>query len=131
MPVKIGAIEPMSEEEFDALRRQKGRRTDPAMRELLDEVAAGRAVRVPLGEGQGARGVRIAIGKAASSRGLGVETVEGDGFVGAKLADEPRVRKARPGAAEEGQRKRGRPRRRQDQDGAEIASLQDLAAGES
>jgi hypothetical protein len=50
MPVKIGSFEPLSEEEFHAL-RQKARKTDPAMVALLAEVELGRPVRVPLVEG--------------------------------------------------------------------------------
>ena len=42
MPVKIGSFEPLSEEEFTALRQQKARKTDPAMVALLAEVETGR-----------------------------------------------------------------------------------------
>src|SRR5262245_23599458 len=41
MPVKIESFEPFSDEEFNALRQQKGRATDPAMVALLTEVDAG------------------------------------------------------------------------------------------
>ena len=91
----------------------------------------GQPVRVPPVEGQSARGLRTAISRAASSRGMTVETVEGDGFVAVRKADEPRTRKGKQGSSQEGQRRRGRPPKRRDQDAAEIASLQDLAAGES
>jgi hypothetical protein len=131
MPVKIGSIEPLSEEEFTALRQQKARKTDPAMVALLAEVDAGRPVQVALVEGQSARGLRTAISRAASSRGLSVETVEGDGFVAVRKVDEPRTRKGKQAPSQDGQRRRGRPPKRQEQDAAEIASLQDLAAGES
>ena len=131
MPVKIGSFEPLSEEEFTALRQQKARKTDPAMVALLAEVDAGRPVRVPLVEGQSARGLRTAISRAAGSRGLSVETVEGEGFVAVRKSDEPRTRKGRQAPSTEGQRRRGRPPKRQEQDAAEIASLQDLASGES
>lgn len=132
MPVKIDSFEPLSDEEFERLRQQKkGRRTDPGMVDLLNSVAAGETVRVPLSEGQSARGLRIAIAKAASSRGLTVETVEGEGFVGVKRADEPRQRRPRQPAAGDGQRRRGRPPKRQEQDETEITSLQDLALGEA
>jgi hypothetical protein len=119
MPVKIGSFEPLSEEEFHALRQQKARKTDPAMVALLAEVESGRPVRVPLVEGQSARGLRTAISRAATSRGLSVETVEG-----------PRTRKGKQAASTDGQRRRGRPPKRREQDAAEIASLRDLAAGE-
>jgi hypothetical protein len=66
MPVKIGTFEPLSEEEFTALRQQKSRKTDPAMTALLAEVETGRPVRVPLVEGQSARGLRTAISRAAT-----------------------------------------------------------------
>jgi hypothetical protein len=131
MPVKIGSFEPLSEEEFAALQQQKARKTDPTMTALLDEIATGQPVRVPLVDGQSARGLRTAISRAATSRGMSVETVEGDGFVAVRKADEPRTRKGKPAPATEGQRRRGRPPKRQEQDAAEIASLQDLAAGES
>jgi hypothetical protein len=85
---------------------------------------------VPLVEGQSARGLRVAISRAATSRGLSVETLEGEGFVAVRKADKPPMRKSGQGASETGKR-RGRPPKRQEQDAAEIASLQDLAAGES
>jgi hypothetical protein len=93
MPVKIASFEPLSEEEFTALRQQKARKTDPAMVAFLAEVGAGRPVRVPLVQGQSARGLRTAISRAATSRGLTVEMVEGDGFVAVRKTDEPRTRK--------------------------------------
>ena len=132
MPVKIGTFGPLSEAEFTELRQLKARKTDPAMAALLAEIATGQPVRVPLVEGQSARGLRTAISRAATSRGLSVETVEGDGFVAVRKADEPRTRKGKqPSSSQEGQRRRGRPPKRRDQDAAEIASLRDLAAGES
>jgi hypothetical protein len=118
MPVKISSVAPMSDEEFEALRRQKGRSTNPAMDELLHEVAAGRAMRVPLEEGQSARGLRAAISRSASSRGLKVETIEGDGFVAVKKADESRSRGSR--SSDNGQRRRGRPPKQRE--GDDIAS---------
>ena len=130
MPVKIGTFGPLSEAEFTELRQQKARKTDPAMAALLDEIATGQPVRVPLVEGQSARGLRTAISRAAGSRGLSVETVEGDGFVAARKTDEPRTRKGKSGSSPEG-RRRGRPPKLREQDAAEIASLRDLAAGES
>ena len=130
MPVKIESFEPLSEEEFAVLRQQKGRKTDPAMVALLTEVAAGRPVRVPLVEGQSARGLRTAIARAASSRGLSVETLEGEGFVAVRQAEQPPVRKTTQSASGQGKR-RGRPPKQQEQDAAEIASLRDLASGES
>ena len=131
MPVKIGTFGPLSEAEFTELRQQKARKTDPAMSALLAEIASGQPVRVPLVDGQSARGLRTAISRAATSRGLSVETVEGDGFVAVRKADESRTRKGKPAPATEGQRRRGRPPKRQEQDAAEIASLQDLGSGES
>jgi hypothetical protein len=131
MPVKIGTFGPLSEAEFTELRQQKARKTDPAMTALLAEIAIGQPVRVPLVEGQSARGLRTAISRAATSRGMSVETVEGDGFVAVKKTDEPRSRKGKQASAQDGQRRRGRPPKRREQDAAEIASLQDLAAGES
>jgi hypothetical protein len=131
MPVKIRSFEPLSEDEFHALQQQKARKTDPAMVALLAEIDAGQPIRVPLVEGQSARGLRTAISRAATSRGLSVETVEGQGFVAVRKVDEPRTRKGKPAPTSDGQRRRGRPPKRQEQDAAEIASLQDLAAGES
>src|SRR5215207_961608 len=131
MPVKIGTFGPLSEAEFTELRQQKARKTDPAMAALLAEIATGQPVRVPLVDGQSARGLRTAISRAATSRGLTVETVEGDGFVAVWKVDEPPSRKGKSASSQDGQRRRGRPPKRRDQDAAEIASLQDLAAGES
>ena len=101
MPVKIGTFGPLSEAEFTELRQQKARKTDPAMAALLAEIATGRPVRVPLVEGQSARGLRTAISRAATSRGMTVETVEGDGFVAVRKAEEP----------EHGRESRRHPRR--------------------
>jgi hypothetical protein len=109
MPVKIGTFEPLSEDEFHALRQQRARKTDPAMAALLAQIATGLPVRVPLVEGQSARGLRNAISRAASSRGMSGETVEGDGFVAVRKADEPRARKPAQQSAGPGKR-RGRPR---------------------
>jgi hypothetical protein len=123
MPVKIESFEPLSEDEFAALRQQKARKTDPAMVALLAEIATGRPVRVPLVEGQSARGLRTAISRAASNRGMSVETIEGDGFVAVRKADESRSRKGKPASSQEGQRRRGRPPKRREQDAVKIASL--------
>jgi hypothetical protein len=81
-------------------------------------------------EGQGARGPRTAISRAAGRR-LSVETVEGEGFVAVRKADEPRARRGKQASSSEGQRRRGRPPKRREQEAAEIASQEDLAAGES
>jgi hypothetical protein len=118
----------MSEEEFDALRRQKARKANPVMAQLLDEVERGSPIRVPLAAGQTARGLRVAIARAASSRGLSVETMEGAGFVAVRKSTAPRVQKS---ASANGQRRRGRSRKIQDQDAVEIASLEDFALGEA
>jgi hypothetical protein len=59
-----------------------------------------------------------------------VET-EGEGFVAVRKVDEPRARKGKQALSTDGQRRRGRPPKRQQHDAAEIASLQDLASGES
>jgi hypothetical protein len=103
----------LSDDEFTALRQQKARKTDQAMLALLAEIATGQPVRVPLVEGQGARGLRTAISRAATSRGLSVETVEGEGFVAVKKSDEPRSRKGKSSSSD-GQRRRGRPPKRQE-----------------
>jgi hypothetical protein len=129
MPVKIETFEPFSDEEFDQLRQQKTRTTDPAMVALLREVEAGQPVRVPLVQGQSARGLRTAISRAAGSRGINVETVAGEGFVAVKKVDQPRPRKPRSAPAMDGQRRRGRPPKRQEED-TEIASMMDLASRE-
>ena len=134
MPVKIGSFEAFSEDEFNALRQQKRGTANPAMVELLNEVEAGRPIRVPLVEGQSARGLRVAISRAATSRGLDVETLEGDGFVAVRKVDQPRTRKATQAAPGQGKR-RGRPPKRQEQDQAEMIAFEDqatdLATGES
>src|SRR5215212_8790829 len=121
-PVKIGTFGPLSEAEFTELRQQKARKTDPAMTALLAEIATGQAVRVPLVYGQSARGLRTAISRAATSRGMTVETVAGDGFVAVRKTDELRTRKGKQAPSTEGQRRRGRPPKRQEQDASEILS---------
>src|SRR5215203_1072570 len=105
MPVKINSFEPLSENEFNALRQQKALKTDPAMVALLDEVVTGRPVRVPLVDGQSARGLRVAISRAATSRGMSVETLEGEGFVAVRKADKPSVRKSGQASSEPGKRR--------------------------
>jgi hypothetical protein len=124
MPVKIGTFGPLSEAEFTELRQQKARKTDPAMAALLDEIATGRPVRVPLVDGQGARGLRTAISRAAGSRGLSVETVEADGFVAVRKVDAPRARKQTQQSTEPGKR-RERPPKRQDKPLDEILAAAD------
>jgi hypothetical protein len=79
----------------------------------------------------GQHGLRTAISRAATSRGLTVETIAGDGFVAVRKTNEPRTPKGKPASSADGQRRRGRPPKRREQDAAEIASLRDLAAGES
>jgi hypothetical protein len=88
-------------------------------------------VRVPLVEGQSARGLRTAISRGASSRGLSVETVEGDGFAAVRKVDEPCTRRSKQAPSQDGQRRRGRPPKRQEAYESEIASLRELAAEES
>jgi hypothetical protein len=67
MPVKIESFEPLSDEEFTALRQQKARKTDPAMAALLAEVATGRCGcrwwtgRVPAACGPPSAGLRGAV----------------------------------------------------------------------
>ena len=87
-------------------------------------------MRVPVVEGQSARGLRVAISRAGTSRGPTVETVEGDGFVAVRKAEEPRKRKVAQGTSGE-PRCRGRPPKRREEDDAEIASMRDLASGAS
>ena len=124
MPVKIGTFEPFAEEEFTALQQQKRGTSNPAMVELLNELEAGRPIRVPLIEDQSARGLRVAISRAASSRGLNVETVEGDGFVAVRKVDQPRMRKGLQASSDQGKR-RGRPPKRQDPDSPEAPFVGD------
>jgi hypothetical protein len=65
-------------------------------------------------ERQSARGLRTAISRAATSRGLTVDTVEGDGFVAVRKSEESRTRKGKQVSSPEGQRRRGRPPKRQE-----------------
>src|SRR4051812_46708254 len=109
MPVKIETFEPFSEAEFGALRQKQGGTTDRAMVALLAEVGTGRPIRVPLVQGQSARGMQAAISRAAGSHGIDVETVAGDGFVGVRKTDHPRVRKPVSSPGVDGPRRRGRP----------------------
>jgi hypothetical protein len=108
MPVKIGTFGPLSEAEFTELRQQKARKSDPAMAALLDEIASGRPIRMPLVEGQSARGLRSAISRAARGRGMTVEAFEGDGFVAVRKDDEPRTRNGKQRHPAIGQRQWGR-----------------------
>ena len=122
MPVKISSFEPLSEDEFTAL-PQKALKIDPAMVALLTELDPGQPGAGAAGGGTECPGLRTAISRAATSRGLSVETVEGEGFVAVKKTDEPRSRKGKPASPQDGQRRRGRPPKRQEQDTPEIASL--------
>ncbi len=124
MPVKIESFEPLSDEEFNALRQQKAREANPVMTQLLDEIERGALIRVPLAEGQSARGLRVAIARAASGRGLNVETMEGDGFVAVRKVDAPRTSKQTLRSGESGKR-RGRPAKRQDQSLDEVLAAAD------
>jgi hypothetical protein len=54
-----------------------------------------------------------------------VETVKGDGFVAVRKVDEPRARKEKPASATHGQRRRGRPRKRQDHSLDEVLAAAD------
>jgi hypothetical protein len=94
------------------------------MAALLAEIATVQPVRVPLVEGRSARGLRTAISRVVTSRGLTVETVEGEGFVAVRKADESRARKQTQRTAEPGKR-RGRPRKRQDHALDEILAAAD------
>jgi hypothetical protein len=114
MPVKSGTFGPLSSAEFAELRQQKVRKANPALAALLDEIAAGRPVRVPLMDGQSARGLRVAISLTATSWGLSVETLEGDGFVAMRKVDEPSTRQGKQFSSPEGQRRRERPPKRQE-----------------
>src|SRR5688500_3774501 len=86
-------------------------------------------IHASLVEGQSARSLCTAISRAAIGRGLTVETVAGEGFVAVRKADEPRPRKGKQPSSGAWQRRRGRPPTRREQDAAEVASLEDLAAG--
>ena len=127
MPVTIDSVDPFSDDEFNALQQQKRRRTNPAMDELLAQVATGQPVRVLLVAGQSARGLRVAISRAATALGLRVETVEGDGFVAVRTAAEPQTRPRQSTPKPEGQKRRGRPLKRQAEDTSAGAAL-DLTA---
>jgi len=130
MPVRIASFDPVTDEEFQALRPSKAGSKNPAMDELLDGVESGQPMRVPVVEGQSARGLRVAISRAATKRGFSVETVEGGGFVAVRKADQPRKGKVAKGPS--GQpRRRGRPPKCSEPDAAEIASMRDLASGVS
>jgi hypothetical protein len=59
-----------------------------------------------------------------------LSTPEGDGFAAVRKANEPRKRRAAQGSSGE-PRRLGRPSKRQEQGDAEIASMRDLASGES
>ena len=76
-------------------------------------------------EGQSAPGLRTAISRVATSCGLTVETIEGEGFVAVRKTDESRSRKGKPPAPAEGQRRRGRPPKRQDHSLDEILAAAD------
>ena len=134
MPVKIGSFEVFLDEEFNALRQQKRGTSDPGMIDLLNQLEAGKPVRVPLQEGQSARGLRVAISRAATNRGLSVETLEGEGFVAVRKVDQPRGRRGTQ-SSPDGTKRRGRPPRRQAPDQTQMNSIgdqvTDLATGES
>ena len=136
MPVRIARFEPTTMERVEELRRGKAKRGgDPVMEDLLDAVEAGEPQDVLVDGASSAKGMRIAIGRAAGKRGFAVETFESQDGAGNAVVTVVRKAEA-PVRPEAGQgqrpgngRKRGRPRK-QEQDEAEIASLQDLAAGE-
>ncbi len=137
MPVKISRFQPVSMDRVAELRRSKGRKgSDPGMEDLLDAVESGDPQEVRVEEGTNPRGMRIAMARAAGRRGLTVETFESEDENGSPVVvvvkgePDPVRQKSGPSQPAGNGRKRGGPRK-QEQDDAEIASLQDLAKGES
>ena len=132
MPVRIARFEPTTMERVEELRRGKAKRAgDPVMEDLLDAVEAGEPQDVHVDGASSAKGMRIAIGRAAGKRGFAVETFESQDEAGNAIVTVARKAETLTGQVQplKDGRKHGRPRK-QEQDEAEIASLQDLAAGE-
>ena len=97
--MRIGRIEPMSDQEFDALLHgDADEAADPRLEELLAWLDTGGPFRVALEPGQNGRDVARAIVRAAARHGTHVATIVGDGFVAArKIGGE--VNRADPSAS--------------------------------
>jgi hypothetical protein len=84
----------------------------------------GKVVRLPLGDESELRGLRLALGRRAAGRGFKVETRTDGKTLVVRKSEQPLTPKAQaqPAPASTGNRKRGRPRR-QDQEGTFAAEL--------
>src|SRR5215218_1228086 len=89
MPIQINEFHEMTLEEFEQLPEPKPQaKEDPVWTSLLDRVADGGIVRIPVGETE-VRGLRLAMGRRAAKRGFKVTLRYGDGFLAVRRSDEP------------------------------------------
>jgi hypothetical protein len=80
--MRIGQIEPMSDQEFDALLHGDAEDdVDPQLAAIMAWIQTGGPFRVALQPGQSGQDVARTIARAAARHGLHVATVVGDGFV--------------------------------------------------
>jgi hypothetical protein len=87
--MRFGRIEPMSEQEFDALRRGAPDEADPQAAAVLAWLESGGPFRVTVEPEQHSRDVAREIARLASRHGIHVATVAGDGFVAVRKIDAP------------------------------------------
>jgi len=106
MPIQIDRFEEMTPEEFDELPEPKTQaKVDPVWESLLDRLASGGVVRIPVVEGD-VRGLRLAMGRRAAKRGFKVTLRYGNGFLAVRKSAEPAVAQEPKAPPTNGRRKR-------------------------
>lgn len=80
--------EVVGHEDFAALPAKTAGRPDPQWEALLDELEAGRAVRLRYDDEQDRRSKRMSIGHRTRKRGFTVEIRSGDGFMAVRRRPE-------------------------------------------
>ena len=127
MPVRIDQFEEVEASVFDQYPRPAGpgKKVDPQWEELLTKLDQGSVIRLPLGDETELRGLRLALGRRAAGRGFKVETRNDGQTLVVRKSDQPLTVKQQTlpaPAPENGRRKRGRPKR-QEQESTFAAEL--------
>ncbi len=119
MPVRIDQFEEVDASVFDEYPRPAapGKKIDPQWEELLSRLDQGSVIRLPLSDENGIRGLRLALGRRAAGRGFKVETRNDGQTLVVRKSDQPLTPKAQaqPEPAATSGRKRGRPRKQDQQ----------------
>ena len=119
MPVRIDQFEEVDASVFDEYPQPAvpGKKVDPQWEDLLTRLEQGSVVRLPLSDENGLRGLRLALGRRAAGRGFKVETRTDGQTLVVRKSDQPLTPKAQtqPASAPTNGRKRGRPRKQDQQ----------------